>query len=67
MPLSWMVYTVVRKGPEVFDIIKARWTQDGPGEATVARSLTGVTEEDAAKRCADMQAGYDRIRTETQP
>lgn len=65
-PTTWTVYTVepVADAIDTYNVIGTRWTAEGPqtDSAQVAKTLTGVTADEAQKRAEAMQRGYDRLR-----
>lgn len=64
---AWTVYTV-KQNDDTFTILKTRWTQDGPQDTRIARTLEpGTTAEDAEKRAQQMQASYDQVRNAVAP
>ena len=61
-PKVWTVYTVEQVSDFDFTIFKTIWTDAGPGERTIHRTLYGVIAVEAWAECARVQADYDRLR-----
>lgn len=66
MTQTWTVYTVEQMTPDPsnpgFNVVKTRWTEDGPDEGRVVASMTGVDRQAADRHARLLQASYDRTR-----